>query len=108
MGPAIRAAGLRQVPGEGTGVAGNRQAAGGDVTTTVIKELQRQRDARSAFTADVQKAAHLHARARVALERVATEMRNGKPIDLDDVKRAVVELFENLSRNTNPLLWLVN
>jgi HD-GYP domain-containing protein (c-di-GMP phosphodiesterase class II) len=90
-------------------VAVNRQATGGgDVTTTVIKELQRQRDARSAFTAEVQKAAHLHARARVALERVATEMRNGKPFNLDDVKRAVVEMFENLSRNTNPLLWLVN
>lgn len=88
----------------------DRQAgtAGGEITTTVIKELQRQKTARSAFTAEIQKAAHLHARARVALEHVASDMRNGKPLELQNAKDAVLALYDNLSHNTNPLLWLVN
>ena len=80
----------------------------GDVTTTIMRALQQQRRAKSAFTDDIKPAAKLHGKARGMLVRLFEDVHQNRKLDLHDARVVVLELHEAIEHNANLMLWLTS
>ena len=80
----------------------------GDTTTFIRNALMQARKVKDDFASEIHQAEKLHARARDSLARVFNDMRQGRALDLQDIRSIVLTLYDHLQRNCNTMLWLTN
>lgn len=79
-----------------------------DTTTFIRNVLEKERQVKAQFTADLKQVAKLHGRARACLAYIFRSSYANRPLDLSELKDIVGEMLHGLLRNPNPLQLATN